>query len=166
MKKSGRPFGRRFNIFAGMLRFRQSQTHLGQRLADPAEIFFTGFAQRKPQRAYLPAQRPRAVFTGMGLTSQNMASQKSFSASWSVPAWAKSLSRHSFTSVCISAGRILATTEITPLPPRAQMGTVSSSLPDQMKKSSGQRFRVRWMAPRLPEASLTPLMLGCFASSA
>ncbi len=60
--------------------------------------------------------RPRAVFTGMGFTSQNMASQKSFKYSWSFPASAKSLSKHSRARVCISAGRTLATTEMTPTP--------------------------------------------------
>ena len=32
----------------------------------------------------------------------------------------------------ISAGRIFAATEMTPTPPNAQMGRVSSSLPDQI----------------------------------
>ncbi len=83
-----------------------------------------------------------AVLTGMGFTSQNMASQKSFSSSCSFPAAAKSFRRHSSVSRCISAGRTLATTEMTPLPPSIQMAAVSSSLPDQMEKSSGHRFRV------------------------
>ena len=78
----------------------------------------------------------------MGFTSQNMASQKSFSSSWSFPAAAKSLAKHSAVRRCISAGSTLATTEMTPLPPSRQMAAVSSSLPDQMEKSSGHRFRV------------------------
>ena len=83
----------------------------------------------------LPAPMPmmfNAVFTGMGFTSQNRASYSSFNSNCSLPAAAKSPARHRAVNSCILSGTTLAATEMTPTPPRTQMGTVSSSLPDQM----------------------------------
>ena len=54
----------------------------------------------------------------------------------------------------------------TPEPPSDRIGTIMSSLPESMQKSSFSRFATLAAKEMLPLASLMPLMLGSFASSA
>ena len=95
--------------------------------------FFSDISHRGRRRG--PASMPirfMAALMGMGLTSQNRASIRSMYLIWSWEAASKSLSRHRWLISTMTWGMMLLATEMTPLAPRAIMGTTWSSLPDQM----------------------------------
>src|SRR5699024_4609016 len=84
-------------------------------------------------RRHLPASQPSrfmAYLTGMGLTSQNMASHRGSISSWRRRASAVSPSNHALQQSCTRVGAMLDTTLMTPLPPRDSRGRTWSSLPE------------------------------------
>jgi hypothetical protein len=106
-----------------------------------------------------------AVFIGIGFTSMNSLSIRSRYFKWISVALLKSPSRHNFTIFTISFGMMLDVTHMTPLPPIAMSGTVSSSLPLQKNSSLPHAASVVPINLKLPDASFTPLMFGCFDNS-
>ena len=79
---------------------------------------------------------------------------------WTRRAAAKSPRAAAVTISTMSAGISFDATEMTPRPPIAISGNVSASSPERMMKSEGSSLQTSIIWLMLPEASLTPMMLG------
>ena len=75
-------------------------------------------------------------------------------------------SRYFSTKSWVSLGHTLARTDITPCPPNDNRGTIESSFPEYIAKSSGTKLAISATCPKSPLASLTATILGTWASSA
>ena len=98
--------------------------------------------------------------------SRKIASCRGISRSVIASAVAKSPASVAACICAQSAGATLAVTEMQPTPPWALKPSAVASSPDIWQKSVPQAWRVFGTRDRSPVASLTPTIIGCFASSA
>ncbi len=107
-----------------------------------------------------------AAFTGTGFDSMKFTDISGKIRAWTARAAAKSLRSAASTIFTISAGISLPATEMMPCPPTAINGSVSASSPESTMKSEGTARTISHICETLPDASLTPMMLGIVARRA
>ena len=107
-----------------------------------------------------------AALTGTGLASMKFTCINGRMCAWMARAAAKLFRSAASTMRTISAGISLDATEMTPWPPTAIRGSVSTSSPDSTMKLDGTARHTSHICVMLPDASLTPAMLGIAARRA
>ena len=117
-----------------------------------------GKSGRRISSSTLPMSA-RAVFTGMGLVTENMEWCRAKSAWCCLRASARSPLSKAFHMEAMALGAMLEVTEMMPQPPSAQRGKAVKSSPERTQKSSGQAAMTSAPWIMLPVASLMPAKL-------
>lgn len=121
---------------------------------EPGQILLSHRAKRQAEFAAIRPIRCRAVLTGMGLLSRNMARFTGISSICRRRASAVSPRSRRLHMAATLAGNTLEVTEITPLPPTLKVGRAVKSSPDNRMNSSPHNSATSEIWARLPVASL------------